>query len=382
MSKKIVAMVTITLLLTVSLAIPLGTGCSLIPDQKTSESDLDVALLEEVWEIIQEEYVEPDELDTETLIRGAVRGMVDALDDPYSAYLDPDEYEMFASELSGKFEGIGAYVGERNGQITIIAPIPDSPADKAGIRPGDIIMGVDGESTVGWSVQDAVLAIRGPRGTPVSLLVLHEGDIETVEIEIIRAEIEVPGVYLEMLGDIAHITIIDFTERTNEELSAALDEVANQEATGIILDLRWNGGGLLSAVVDVTSRFLDEGIVLSAVDNKGHKTDYPVSHTGSVIQLPMVVLVNEFSASSSEVLAGALQDYDRAVVAGATTFGKGSVNILRPLSDGSGLYITIARWYTPGGRLIEGEGIEPDFELDPEEVDPVEWALDYLESHM
>ncbi len=375
-------MVTITLVLLVSLVIPLGTSCSLISGQSTTDSDLDVALLEEVWQIIQEKYVEPDELDAETLVQGAARGMVNALGDPHSAYMTPEDYEMFTSGLEGQFEGIGAYVGERDGQITIIAPIPGTPADEAGIRPGDVVVGVDGESTVGWSVEDAVNAIRGPRGTPVRLLVLHEGDTEFVEIEIIRAEIEVPSVYFEMRGNIAHISIAEFTERTDGELSDALDEAAGQQAVAIILDLRNNPGGLLSTVVDVTSRFLDEGIVLSTIDRDGHKTDYPVKNTGQVIELPMVVLVNQFSASSSEVMAGALQDYGRAVIAGTTTYGKGSANNLYRLSDGSGLYLTTARWYTPDGRLIEGEGIESDFELDLEEVDPVEWALDYLENHM
>jgi len=380
MSKKIVTVVIVVLLLTLGLIFPSGIGCSLIPNQTTSDTALDVTLLEEIWEIIQERYVEPDELDVEALIQGAARGMVDALDDPHSTFMDLDDYEMFTSGLEGEFEGIGAYVGERDGQITIIAPIPGTPADEAGIRSGDIIMGVDGESTVGWSVQDAVNVIRGPRGTPVRLLILHEGDTEIVEIEIIRAEIEVPSVYFEMRGEIAHISIAEFTERTDGELSDALNEAIEWEATGIILDLRNNPGGLLSAVVDVTSRFLNEGIVLSIIDRDGHRTDYPVEHTGSDIELPMVVLVNQFSASSSEVMAGALQDYGRAVIAGTTTYGKGSANHLYRLSDGSGLYLTTSRWYTPEGRIIEGEGIEPDFPLDLEEVDPVEWAIDYLEN--
>jgi carboxyl-terminal processing protease len=380
MSKKIVIVATVVLSLVMGLFFLPGTGCTLITDQTTSETELDVAILEEIWEILQEKYVEPDELDVEALIQGAARGMVSALGDPYSAYLDPDDYEIFGSGLEGEFEGIGAYVGERNGQITIIAPIPGTPADEAGIRPGDVIMGVNGESTAGWSVQDAVIVIRGPSGTSVKLLILHEGDTEPVEIEIIRASIEVPSVYFEMRGEIAHITIAEFTERTNDELSTALDEVSQQNATGIILDLRNNPGGLLSAVVDVTSRFLTEGIVLSIVNNEGKKTDYPVKSHGSDIELPIVVLVNEYSASSSEVMAGALQDHDAAVIAGTTTYGKGSANSLYRLSDGSGLYLTTARWYTPSGRLIEGEGIEPDFPLDLEEVDPVEWAIGYLEN--
>ena len=376
MSKKLITVVTAVLLLAVALASPLGAGCSLLSVQDGPE--LDLTPLEEIWEIMQERYVEPGELDVEALVQGAARGMVNALDDPHSAFMDLSHFQMFTSGLEGEFDGIGAYVGENDGHITIIAPIPGTPADEAGIRSGDIIMGVDDESTIGWSVQDAVNVIRGPRGTSVRLLILHEGDTELVEIEIIRADIEVPSVYLEMQGKIAHITITDFTERTGDEFSTVLDEIAAQEATGIILDLRDNAGGSLSAVVEVASQFLDEGVVVSVINNKDSKTDYSVKRTGEVIELPMVVLVNQFSASASEALAGALQDYGRVVIAGTTTYGKGSANNLYQLSGGSGLYLTTARWYTPNGRIIEGEGIEPDFPLDLEEVDPVEWAIDYL----
>lgn len=378
MSKKIVTVLMVVLLLALASVSPLGAGCSLLPVQ--DESELDLTLLEDIWEIIQEKYVEPDELDTEALIQGAAKGMIKALDDPHSAYLTPDYYEMFTTDLAGEFEGIGAYVGERDGRITIIAPIPGTPADEAGIKPGDVIMGVDGESTIGWSVQDAVNVIRGPRGIPVRLLVLHEGDTELVEIEIIRADIDVPSVYLEMRGKIAHLTITDFTERTGDEFSTVLDEIAAQDSAGIILDLRDNGGGLLSAVVDVTSHFLSGGIVVSVVDREGRQIDYRVERPGGDVELPLVVLVNAFSASASEAMAGALQDHDRAVITGNNTYGKGSANNLYELSDGSGLYLTTARWYTPAGRLIEGEGIEPDFVLDLDEVDPVEWAIDYLEN--
>jgi len=306
--------------------------------------------------------------------------MIDAIEDPYSAYLEPDAYEMSASDLAGKFEGIGAYVGYNEGRIVIIAPIPGSPADEAGIRSGDIILGIDDESTIEMNVMDAVNRIRGKRGTPVKLLVLHDGDEEPVEIEIIRGEIELVSVFFEMNGDIAHISITNFSERTSDELAPVLDEVLDKDARGIILDLRSNPGGLLSTVAEVAGRFVEKGLVVTMVDNEGNKTEVPLKRNGTVIDLPIVVLVNSYSASGSEVLAGALQDYERAVVAGVTTFGKGSVNYLHELSDGSGLYLTVGRWYTPDGRLIEGEGIEPDYVLDAEE-DALEWALDYLGSN-
>jgi len=372
-------MMTVGLLLITALVLLPGTGCDILESAGT-ESEPDFALLKEAWDIIYEEYVEQDKLDAEMLVRGAVKGMVDAIGDPYSAYLDPDAYDMSASDLAGKFDGIGAYVGYTEGRIIIIAPIPGSPADEAGIRSGDIILAVDDESTIEMNVMDAVNRIRGKRGTPVNLLVLHEGESEPVEIEIIRGEIELVSVFFEMNGDIAHISITNFSERTSSELAVVLDEALDNDARGIILDLRSNPGGLLSTVAEVTGRFVKDGLVVSMVDNEGNRTEVPIRRSSSVTDLPIVVLVNSYSASGSEVLAGALQDYERAVVAGVTTFGKGSVNYLHELTDGSGLYITVGRWYTPDGRLIEGEGIEPDYILDPEE-NAVEWALDYLRNN-
>jgi len=262
----------------------------------------------------------------------------------------------------------------------IIAPIPDSPAAKAGIKAGDIILEIDGESTSEISLVEAVLYIRGPKGTPVRLLILHQGETEPGDIEIVRDEIEVPSVHFEMKGDIAYINITYFSERTNEELSPVLESMTEEAATGIILDLRSNPGGLLQTVVGVASRFLEEGIVVDVVDNQGEHTTSAAKPKGATTDLPLVVLVDSYSASGSEVLAGALQDHTRAPIAGTKTYGKGSVNILHRLKDGSGLYITTARWLTPNGRPIEGEGITPDYELDLEKVDAIQWAIDYLKS--
>ena len=381
-------------LLLVSLALSFGAGCSPdidvpifpspVPDADTPTTPsptqgLDV--VEEAWGIIFQDYVERDSLDAKALSQGAIRGMVEALDDPYTAYLDPETYELSLGDLEGKFEGIGAHVAIRDDQLIIIAPIPGSPADKAGIRAGDEILEIDDEPTLGMSLIEAVLLVRGPRGTSVRLLILHQGETEPEEIEIVRAEIELSTVYSEMREDIAYINITDFSDRTDGELSPVLDSIAREAATGIILDLRRNPGGILTAVVDVTSRFLQEGVVVVTVDNQGRETTIPVKRKRITTDLPLVVLVDGFSASGSEVLAGALQDYGRATIAGTRTFGKGSVNILRPLKDGSGLYITTGRWLTPDGRLIEGEGIVPDYELELEGEDAIGWAIDYLKSH-
>jgi carboxyl-terminal processing protease len=230
------------------------------------------------------------------------------------------------------------------------------------------------------SLVEAVVIIRGPQGKPVRLLVLHQDETEPVEIEIIRAEIELPSVRYEMREDIAYINISHFSELTNGQLSSALESITNEAATGIIIDLRSNPGGLLQGVIDVAGYFLTEGVVVDVVDNKGGHTTATVTRKEVTTDLPVVILVDSFSASGSEVLAGALQDHGRAVIAGTTTFGKGSVNILRQLKDGSGLYITTARWLTPQGRLIEGEGISPDYELELEGEDAIQWAIAYLKA--
>jgi carboxyl-terminal processing protease len=260
--------------------------------------------------------------------------------------------------------------------------MPDSPAEGAGIKAGDVILEVEGSPTSEMSLEEAVLRIRGPKGTPIKLLILHVDETEPEEIEIIRGSIQVPSIIFEMRDDIAYIRIYSFSQRTDEELGKALEDINEEETTsGLILDVRSNPGGLLGVVVDVTSHFLEEGIVVSVVDNEGGEETLAVNRQNVMTDLPIVILSDNFSASGSEVLIGALQDHGRATVAGTKTFGKGSVNILNRLKDGSGLYITIARWYTPNGRLIEGEGIEPDHILDLEGEDTIKWAIDYLKDN-
>ena len=376
MSKAVKIMV-IALLLVASFVLSSGAGCAVGSRTPPSPGQgLDVVT--EAWNTIFQDYVDKDRLDASLLSQGAIKGMVEALDDPYTSYLDAETCHLALTGMEGKFEGIGAEVAVREGQLMIIAPIADSPAAKAGIRAGDKILEINGMSTSEMSLVEAVLNIRGPKGTPVRLLILHQDETEPEAIEIVRAEIELSSVDFEMKGDIAYISITHFSQRTNEELSPVLQFITVEAPTGIILDLRSNPGGILQVVIDVAGYFLEEGVVVNVVDNQGELTPITVRPDRTVTDLPLVVLVDSYSASGSEVLAGALQDYARATIAGTRTYGKGSVNILRQLKDGSGLYITTARWFTPDGRPIEGEGIEPDYELELEEEDAIQWAIDYL----
>jgi len=376
MSKRM-KIILISLLVTLGLVLSFGAGCILTQETVPStDSHLDV--VKQAWDIIFGDYVDQSRLDAAKLSQAAIKGMTEALNDPYTAYLDPETYQNFTSSLQGKYEGIGATVGVRDNQIIIIAPIPNSPAAKAGIRAGDILLAVDGESTEDLSPEEVALRIRGPKGTLVRVTVQHQGEATPVELEIVRAEIELPSVSFEMRGDIAYIRIYYFSDRTDSELSPVLERLRQEGAAGIVLDLRSNPGGSLDAAVNVASRFLKEGVVTYLVDNKGGETSYPVKPTSITTDLPLVVLTDNYSASDSEVLAGAIQDYKRGVVAGTRTYGKGSANLLYRLQDGSGLYLTTSRWLTPNRRVIEGKGIEPDYELKLEGDDTIQWAIDYL----
>jgi carboxyl-terminal processing protease len=371
----------IIVLLVASLALSFGLGYGL--GQEVHPSGPAFASVEQTWNIILNDYVEKDKIDVDALSQAAIEGMVEALDDPYTAYLDAETYQFELGGLEGKFEGIGAEVTMRDGQLIVIAPLASSPAAEAGIQPGDAILKIDDISTSDMSLYEAILKVRGPKGTSVSLLILHQGETEPVEIVIVRDVIDVDSVNFEMRGDIAYINITGFTGQTNEELSLVLEAIDTENASGIILDLRGNPGGGVKAVVNVASRFLDEDeVVFSIRDNEGNLDIIKANSQEVTTDLPMVVLVDGFSASGSEVLAGAFQDNGRATIAGTTTFGKGSVNYLIQLEDGSGLYITYARWLTPNGSLIEGKGIVPDIELEITGEDAIQWAIDYLHGNI
>lgn len=300
---------------------------------------------------------------------GAIRGMLTALGNPYTRYVDPEGYTLEEQDLHSNFEGIGAWVNLLDGQLTIVGLIADSPAGKVGIKEGDVILKADGKSLEGLSVTEAVLLIRGPHGTPVTLSVQSPGDAEPHDVKVVRETVEQPSVVWQPVNDdIAILNISEFMDNTDERVRDALKEIQAKGYKGLVLDLRHNPGGLLDTTVNVASQFLTEGLVLYHIDSKGVRKDFPVRSGGVAPDLPLVVLANGASASGSEVLTGALQDHKRAVFVGTQTYGKGSVNELRKLEDGSGLYITAALWYTPDGRLIEGQGLTPDIEVFNERV--------------
>jgi len=340
--------------------------------------------LAEVWDVLGREHIDRENFDAAEVSDGAIRGMLQSLDDPYASFLNAEQFGVESQDYQGFFEGIGAQVAMREGQLTIIAPMPDTPAERAGIRPGDIILSIDGETTANISLLEAVSKIRGEKGSTVELLVMHINNGKPVTVVVERGVIPLDSVSFTMLDNsVGHLRIFNFADNTNDEVAAALNEFKSSEGIGLVVDLRNNPGGLLRSVVDVASQFLDDGLVLYEIDASGQRDNWDVKSGGNGRGFPMVVLINQFSASASEVLSGALIDHDRAVLVGTTSFGKGSVNTLRPLSDGSGIYFSIARWYTPNGTLIEGEGITPEIvvELPPDGTEDVQLntAIEILE---
>lgn len=339
-------------------------------------------VVNQAWDYLFSRYVDKTRLDSQNMSRAAIEGIIGTLHDRYTAYLTNSELNQFMTSLQGEYAGIGAVVSLQDEKVVIVSPFPGSPAEKAGLKSGDIILEINGEPITGLSLDVAVSKIRGTTGTAVKLLILHAGESQPVEIEVTRAMVELASVVYEMRGDIAYIIINQFTERTDTELAPVIKKLKEDKAKGIVLDLRDNGGGWLDTVIRVASHFISEGIIVKVRSNEGIIETHEAISGLDTTDLPMVVLVNNFSASGSEVLAGALQDHHRALITGNTTYGKGSVNTPVQLSDGSGLYITIARWLTPDDRLIEGQGIEPDKKLDLTGEAEIQWAIDYLSGNL
>ena len=316
----------------------------------------------EAWALLNREHIDRASFDSNSFEESAIKGLIDAVEDTHTSYVDPLVLEIEQTDLSGQFEGIGAHVRRReDGMIQIISPIEGGPAEAAGILAGDIILAVDGESIEGLELLEAVSKIRGPKGSTVSLTVKHIGQLESTVIEVLRDVIALPSVLLrsDPGSDITHIRITEFKGDTPARLSEILDTEIESGSKGLILDLRSNPGGYLQQVFDIANMFLDDGVILLE-ERQNENITWKASTGGAATDLPMVLLVNKYSASGSEILMGAFQDSGRAIAIGEQTFGKGTVNVFRKLSNGGGLYMSVGRWYTPNQRLIEGEGLTPD----------------------
>jgi carboxyl-terminal processing protease len=322
-------------------------------------------------EIIKKNYVE--DVKTEDLITGAIEGMLSSLD-PHSAYLDPDMYRELQVETKGSFGGLGIEIAIKDGILTVIAPIEDTPAYRAGIKAGDRIVKINEESTKGLNLMECVKRLRGPKGTHVTITIFREGSTETQEVSMVRDIIKIQSVkYKTLEKGYAYLRISQFQDKTSADATKALEALQKENPEGVrglILDLRNDPGGLLDEAVSVSDLFLDSGVIVTIKGrNEEEKTAFNAHKEGTMPPWPMVVLVNQGSASASEIVAGALQDYGRAVIMGSKTFGKGSVQTIIPLDDGSGIRLTTARYYTPKGRTIHEKGIQPDIPLPtPEKV--------------
>ena len=356
----------------------LPSGASGQPEQQeATPDDLETlfAPFWEAWNIVHDQYVDQP-LDDQALMQGAIRGMMDALGDEQTFYMEPQLYESETSSLQGEYEGIGAYVDTDGDYLTIVSPIEGSPADAVGLQPGDKVIAIDGEDMTGVAPEQARLKVLGPEGTQVTLTVAREGEAEPLEFVITRAKITIHSAEGRMLeNDIAYVDINTFGNRTTRELRDTLDTLLQQDPRGMIIDLRNNPGGYLSTAVEVSSEFIDEGVILYEEYGDGRREEHNALGGGQVTDLPIVVLINEGSASASEILAGALQDYDRATLVGVKSYGKGSVQNWVPLSDNQGAArVTIARWLTPNERQIDHLGLMPDVvvEMTPEHFETEE----------
>lgn len=356
---------------------------SLEPSETEGEA---FELFWEVWHILEEEYY--GELPTEAeMTYGAIRGILDTLDDEHTVFFDPDTANVMREDMSGSFEGIGAFVRMReDGHLMIVAPIEGQPAEAAGLRRGDIILETDGVALEGMNIYEAILHIRGPKGSVAHLKVLRENVAEPFFVEVERARIEMPTVEARMLEDgVAYVRLYEFNSQASARLEDALKELLAQNPRGLVFDLRNNPGGYLNEAVNVASQFISEGKILIERFSDGTDQVYETRQGGLALEVPLVVLVNAGSASASEIVAGAILDAGRGKLVGETTFGKGSVQLLHELRDGSELRVTVARWFTPNDRQIHGQGLEPDIvvEMTPEDLDAgldpqLDRAVEYL----
>lgn len=356
--------------------------------QPAEKKTIDMSLYWRVWDKLGEIYLTKEDLKPQEMVWGAIKGMTGSLGDPYTVFLAPEQNKETKEELDGAFEGVGIQLGFKDGRLAVIAPLAGMPAEAVGVRAGDLILHIKDEGkgidvdTADMSLPEAVKIIRGPRRTPVKLTLLHEGGTETVEVEIIRDTIVVKSVELDWVGDnqeVARLRLLRFGGRTEAEWNEVVGEILkHQPLKGVVLDLRNNPGGYLQGAVRYAGEFLEIGlIVVKQEDAQGGIETYSVNHKGRLLKQPLVVLINQGSASSSEIMAGALRDHGRAKLVGSRTFGKGTIQEAIELGEGAGLHVTTAKWLLPGGQWVnETEGIEPEIEVeDDKETEDIDEQL-------
>lgn len=362
----------------------LGSNAVEVEDFELTEQ---LILLEQIWDILQAEYILPEQLDAQEMLHGAAAGFVSAVGDPHTAFVEPVRAAIMQEDMEGAFEGIGATVEMQEGILTVVRPLPNSPAEKAGIQAGDEILEADGQSLEGMDIMEAITLIRGPRGSTVRLLVRRDNIEEPFIVSVTRDRIELQITETRMLdGDIAYLSLSEFNAQSARQVRSDLRELLRDNPNGLILDLRNNPGGYLQMAVDIAGEFLPRGALIVTETQRGERdVDLRVSRAGVALDIPMVVLVNGGSASASEIVAGAIQDHERGILVGEATFGKGSVQQTHSLLDGSTLRVTIAKWILPGGRILNQDGLEPEIvvSMTPEDVaegrdEQLERAVEYL----
>lgn len=336
---------------------------------RIDKNEVNLGLFWEALDVIEKKYIGRGVIDYQKIVNGAVSGMVNSLDDPYTTFFNKEELNKFRESIDGVFEGIGAEIGIKNSIITVIAPLENSPAQKAGLRAGDKILKIGDAVTIDMTVEQAVEKIRGPKDTKVSLLISREGWDEAKQIDIVREVINVPSIKWELKNDtIAYIQLFRFGPETGSDFKNIANEVIDSQADRIVLDLRNNPGGFLETSVEIASLFLPENTLAVSEDyGNGKKDEYKTSGKALLGNYPIVILVNQGSASASEILAGALRDQKNVKLIGEKTFGKGSVQELENLKQGGAIKVTVAKWFTPAGRSITDEGLKPDIEVKNDE---------------
>lgn len=348
---------------------------------------IDLELFWTVWGRLEDKYVDVDNVQNDQMVYGAIKGMVDAIGDPYTVFMTPEETAEFSSNLEGKLEGIGAELTVKDKNLIVVSPLRGSPAEKAGLLPKDIIYKIDEKLASDMTLLEAVMSIRGEKGSTVNLSIIREDIEESFDVSIVRDSIDIESVTIEKLADnIVYLGVNQFNDKTNEEFGTAISELILNEPKGVIVDLRFNGGGYLDIAVELLSYLLPSDTDAVLIKERGKK-DSMMKTNGNpkLLNVPLVVLVNESSASASEIVAGAIQDHKRGIIMGAKTFGKGSVQEVDSFVDGSSIRMTIAKWFTPSGRSIDKVGLVPDILVEISEEDvkkeydaQKEAAIEYL----